>query len=64
MGSGLETNGEKVPEPLAGFRYRGIRKVRVSPAMHCNVVIAAEDQHISISRYPLERLASISWSFS
>lgn len=54
----LELNNEPIPEPLAEKRYSGKFMVRVPPDLHRELVIEAQEAHVSLNRYVSNKLAS------
>jgi len=54
----LELNNEPIPDPLAEKQYSGKFMVRVPPDLHRELVIEAQEAHISLNRYVSNKLAS------
>lgn len=53
----MRTNGEPVPEPLAGKRYSGEFRVRIPPQVHRSLAIEAKEQGVSLNRLASAKLA-------
>ena len=51
-------NNEPIPDPLAEKQYSGKFMVRVPPDLHRELVIEAQEAHISLNRYVSNKLAS------
>lgn len=54
----LRQDGESVPEPLIDRRYSGTFKVRIPPEVHRQLVLEAEEQHISLNRLVSTKLSA------
>lgn len=51
-------SGEPVPEPLAEHNYSGEFRVRIPPALHRQLAIAAHEQQVSLNRLVSAKLAA------
>ncbi|NEO29131.1 MAG: type II toxin-antitoxin system HicB family antitoxin [Symploca sp. SIO3C6] len=47
----METNGEKIPEPIAEKKYSGKFQVRTTPELHRKLAIEAAEENVSLNRY-------------
>jgi predicted HicB family RNase H-like nuclease len=54
----LVTNGESVPEPLAGRRYSGKFNLRVGPQLHRELSLEAAEAGLSLNQYVILRLSA------
>ncbi|MRT00491.1 toxin-antitoxin system HicB family antitoxin [Ralstonia pickettii] len=54
----METNGEKVPEPIADRTYSGEFKVRIPPQAHRALVMQAAEQGVSLNRLASAKLCA------
>jgi len=54
----LKKDKEPLPESLSAKRYSGKFVVRVPPDLHRELVIEANEAHISLNRYVSDKLAS------
>ena len=48
--SGMQENGENVPEPLASRPFSGNLSVRITPEMHRSLTIEAAENKVSVNR--------------
>ena len=53
----MERNGEVIPEPLCHRQYSGKVSLRMTPELHREIAIAAQEQGVSINRLINARLA-------
>jgi predicted HicB family RNase H-like nuclease len=53
----MQTNGEKIPEPLATKKYSGRFMVRIPPELHRELVLEATESGISLNRLASDRLS-------
>jgi hypothetical protein len=54
----MEKSGELIPTPLSARTYSGQFKVRVPPFLHRQLVLEAEENHVSLNRLISAKLAS------
>jgi predicted HicB family RNase H-like nuclease len=54
----MQSNDEKVPEPLATKNYSGRFMVRIPPGIHRELTIEAAENKVSINRLVSSKLAS------
>ncbi|CAJ0694276.1 MULTISPECIES: type II toxin-antitoxin system HicB family antitoxin [Ralstonia] len=54
----METNGEKVPDPIADRTYSGEFKVRIPPQAHRALVMQAAEQGVSLNRLASAKLCA------
>jgi predicted HicB family RNase H-like nuclease len=54
----MKKNGEVVPSPLSERPYSGQFKVRIPPFLHRQLVLEAEENHVSLNRLISAKLAS------
>ena len=54
----LESNGEPVPEPIAGKHYSGKFTVRIPPTLHRRLALEAAEAGISLNRLASAKLGS------
>jgi predicted HicB family RNase H-like nuclease len=55
---GMQKNGEAIPMPLSERTYSGQFKVRIPPFLHRQLVLEAEENHVSLNRLISAKLAS------
>ena len=53
----MKTNGEEIPEPLAGKRYSGKFLIRVPPDVHRELAIEAAESGVSLNRLASAKLS-------
>lgn len=53
----LRSNGEPVPEPIAGKRYSGKFMVRVPPELHRRLATEAAEEGVSLNRLASAKLS-------
>jgi len=53
----MRSNGEEIPEPLAGKRYSGKFLIRVPPDVHRDLAIEAAESGISLNRLASAKLS-------
>jgi predicted HicB family RNase H-like nuclease len=53
----METNGEKIPSPLALQKYSGRFQIRTTPEMHRQLAIQASEAGVSLNRLINSRLS-------
>jgi predicted HicB family RNase H-like nuclease len=53
-----QKNGEAIPTPLSERTYSGQFKVRIPPFLHRQLVLEAEENHVSLNRLISAKLAS------
>lgn len=53
----METNDERIPEPIAEKNYSGKFQVRIPPEHHRRLAIEAAEQNVSLNRYVNLKLA-------
>ncbi len=53
----METNGEKIPEPIAEKVYSGKLQVRIPPSLHRRLAMEAAEENVSLNRYMSQKLA-------
>ncbi len=51
-------NGEAIPTPLSERTYSGQFKVRIPPFVHRQLVLEAQENHVSLNRLISAKLAS------
>lgn len=54
----MEANGEAIPTPLAERQYSGQFKVRIPPFLHRQLVLQAQEDHVSLNRLISAKLAN------
>ena len=54
----MQKNGEAIPTPLSERTYSGQFKVRIPPFLHRQLVLEAEENHVSLNRLISAKLAS------
>lgn len=54
----LKKHHEPIPEPLAMKQFSGKLMVRIPPDLHRELVIEAQEAHVSLNRYISAKLAS------
>ena len=54
----MKKNHESIPEPLAMKQFSGKLMVRIPPELHRELVIEAQEAHVSLNRYISTKLAS------
>ena len=55
--SDMLSNGEKVPEPVAGKRYSGKFVVRLPPEVHRRLALEAAEEGVSLNRLASSKLS-------
>ncbi len=53
----METNGERIPEPIAEKIYSGKLQVRIPPSLHRRLAMEAAEENVSLNRYMSQKLA-------
>ena len=53
----MRSNGEEIPEPLAGKRYSGKFLIRVPPDVHRDLAIEAAESGVSLNRLASAKLS-------
>ncbi len=54
----MQQAGEVVPTPISKRTYSGQFKVRIPPFLHRQLVLEAEENHVSLNRFISAKLAS------
>ncbi|MGH7284021.1 MAG: type II toxin-antitoxin system HicB family antitoxin [Polyangiaceae bacterium] len=54
----MQKNKEQIPVPLSERAYSGQFKVRIPPFLHRQLVLEAEENHVSLNRLISAKLAS------
>ena len=53
----MQRTGEKIPEPLSAKMYSGQLRVRIPPPLHRQLAVEAAEQHSSLNRVIINKLA-------
>lgn len=53
----METNGEKISEPIAEKIYSGKLQVRIPPSLHRRLAMEAAEENVNLNRYMSQKLA-------
>ena len=53
----MRSNGEEIPEPLAGKRYSGRFLIRIPPNVHRDLAIEAAESDVSLNRLASAKLS-------
>ena len=54
----MKKQGEPIPEPLSTKKFSGKFIIRITPALHRELAIEAQESQISLNRYINNALAS------
>ena len=54
----MESNGEKVPEPISIKKFSGHIPLRVTPGLHRRLTLEAAEAGVSLNRFVSDKLSS------